>query len=376
MKKVFTLHRLLLLVLAFCLVLPGKACRFTVREIGFSVLSQTTYTLLIVDPTINESNATYQQLKRASRQSNIQVMLLHPSDDAMHPLIAQAKAQGITFPNAILCGPNDRFLPLYDASTYSLRTLKNKFEKEVIQSPLRQSLLENVHQTFAYVISVDGKDGDLNEQVYQQIDEACTRITDIMPIMPKKVESAPLVLTVPQSDFEKERVLLWSIGIDSIPQEPQAVVVYGRGRFMGTALTTEEISRDYVYKYLAMIGADCECNLDRKWMLGTQLPLLWDEHTRQHLATALTFDVDNPAILAEMSRILAKEEIGDAAAATGFTPETIDLDQAFGTDKEDKYMPTEEDDELMSTIYALTITFVVLFVLGVIISMYILRKKR
>ena len=42
------------------------------------------------------------------------------------------------------------------------------------------------------------------------------------------------------------------------------------------------------------------------------------------------FDVDNPMILAEMSRILAKESLSETTGSVAFAPETIDLDEVFG----------------------------------------------
>ena len=76
---------------------------------------------------------------------------------------------------------------------------------------------------------------------------------------------------------------------------------------MGEKVNAGQIREGLLYKYMSMIGADCECGLDRKWMLGKQIPLLWPSVSRQTLATNLGFDVDNPMLLSEMSMILAKE---------------------------------------------------------------------
>ena len=58
--------------------------------------------------------------------------------------------------------------------------------------------------------------------------------------------------------------------------------------------------------------------------------MLWNKDSRQYLTKLLGFDVDNPMILAEMSRILAKETLADATGSVAFAPETIDLDEVFG----------------------------------------------
>ena len=100
---------------------------------------------------------------------------------------------------------------------------------------------------------------------------------------------------------------------------------------MGEALNYDQVMDGGLYKYMSMIGADCECGLDRKWMLGHQIPLYWPVETRQYLTNLIGFDVDNPMILAEMSRIMAKETLSDASGSVAFAPESIDLDEVFGS---------------------------------------------
>ncbi len=373
MKLVFGKIILILTLAGF--TFQSEACRFTVREIGFSVLSQTNYSLVVVDGSASWNQPEFKAMKEIARESNIQILLLDPKADASNPLLTKAKELRMSFPNAFLCRPDKEIYPLFDSSSdYNRTTLKNLFIKEVIQSPVRKQLLEGIHNTFAYVISIDGNDEARNQKAKQCIEEACKRVKDIMPLMPKEVENPPCILTLPAKNREQERILLWSLGMGTTSDEPHAIVVYGRGRFMGSALSYEQIQEETVYRYLAMIGADCECNLDRKWMLGTQLPLLWDGKVRQNLAKSLNFDVDNPSILAEMSRIMTKEVIADNSSAASFAPETIDLDEAFGSSS-DKPKAEVEDEADNSMIYILFITLAVLLAVVGLVSVLILKKK-
>jgi hypothetical protein len=146
---------------------------------------------------------------------------------------------------------------------------------------------------------------------------------------------------------------LWSLGIDRIPDEPLAFVLYGRGMIIGEALDYKQILEGGLYKYMSMIGADCECGLDKKWMLGSQVPMLCDKNSKQYLAELLGFDVDNPMILAEISRILAKETLSDATGSVAFAPESIDLDEVFGKAKEIKSpdITTEPENKTNRTLF-------------------------
>ena len=80
-------------------------------------------------------------------------------------------------------------------------------------------------------------------------------------------------------------------------------------------------------------------------MLGNQIPLLWPSESRQLLANDVGFDVDNPMILAEMSRILAKETNPDVAGDVGYGIEVIDLNTAFNEIPEIDYDETESDQK-------------------------------
>ena len=114
---------------------------------------------------------------------------------------------------------------------------------------------------------------------------------------------------------------------------------------MGEAVDAQKVIENRLYKLMSMIGADCECGLDRRWMLGNQIPLLWPSESRQLLANDVGFDVDNPMILAEMSRILAKETNPDVAGDVGYGIEVIDLNTAFNEIPEIDYDETDSDQK-------------------------------
>ena len=199
-----------------------------------------------------------------------------------------------------------------------------------------------------------------------------------MPHMPKQVGKGPKMIVVSNDQFEKEKVMLWSFGIDEIPDHPIAFVVYGKGRIMGDSIDYSNIRKDKVYKLLSIIGADCECGLDRKWMLGYQMPLNWPVKTRQKLSDILGFDVDNPMVLTEMSRILAIENrIAADPDGISFEPVVIDLDKEFNDvpeieHNEDSNKITEGIDSTSIIIYSL---IVILFLIGIGVFVVLRRKN-
>jgi hypothetical protein len=304
--------------------LAASACRFTVREIGFSTLSQDIYTLAVIDENANPNDSFWKDFHRQNKDCNIRLDILNPAVDKEHPIIIAAKEKGISFPATVLVSP-DRRIFLFGETDFL------KIYKKVKDSFLREKMRLNYPEVFAVVFWVNGKDADKNKLIKTKIRQECDAIENIMPSMPKIVKRGPIWMEISGKDFQKESLLLWSLKLESVPEEPEAFVLYGRGRIMGEKLNFKQIMDGGLYKYMSMIGADCECALDRAWMLGHQIPLFWPAETRQHLVKLVGFDVDNPMILAEMSRILTMVKISDASGSVAFAPESIDLDEVFGS---------------------------------------------
>ncbi|MCK5774883.1 MAG: hypothetical protein KAH25_01845, partial [Bacteroidales bacterium] len=229
----------------------------------------------------------------------------------------------------------------------------------------------------AAIILIEGRNITENDIARAKVSSACDRIENIMPHMPKQVKRGPKMILVSNGQFEEEKVMLWSLGLDKTPEHPTAFVVYGKGRIMGDRIDYLEIQKGTVFKLLSIIGADCECGLDRKWILGYQMPIDWPAKTRQNLSDILGFDVDNPMVLTEMSRILAIEN-NFAADPDGisFEPIIIDLDKEFNDvpeieHNEDTNKNKESIGSTSIIIYSLLITLILIGI-GVFI---VLRKK-
>ena len=90
-----------------------------------------------------------------------------------------------------------------------------------------------------------------------------------------------------RDEFSQEQVLLWNLGLDAETIDaPAAAVFYGRARRMGPLLEGEDVSERNLTGLLSIIGADCECGLDRSWMQGDMLLAKWDEAIQTKVAKA------------------------------------------------------------------------------------------
>jgi hypothetical protein len=349
------LRLILVTILFVCLELNAVACRFTVREIGFSTLSQDTYSLVIIDENANASESKWKEFHNQLAVANIKLVILHPEKDGEHPFVKKAISKKHKFPVSLLIGPNERMLRLNSDPIADMMD-------EVLDSSIRHRLRSEFSDTFCVIIWIEGKDISLNNEIENIIEKECEQIENIMPHMPKEVKIGPVSIRIDNERMQKEKVLLWSLGIDEPPDEPRAVVLYGRGRMIGEMVQTSSMRTGMLYKYMSMIGADCECGLDRKWMLGSQIPLLWSAENRQQLANEIGFDVDNPMILAEMSRILAKEVNGNISDEVGYGIEVIDLNEAFDHVPEMSYENQESDESL--NVMIISLGFIIVIILG------------
>ncbi|TKG96501.1 hypothetical protein EYV94_04430 [Puteibacter caeruleilacunae] len=349
-----------ILAVMMCIGLTASACRFTVREIGFSTLSRDMYSLVVMTDQSYEDIENWKKCERRLVDSNIRMVLLHPEDDATHPFTKLIKRKYVRLPSYVLIAPDDHMLKLSRSSL-------NEVVETVLESPVRTKLRTAVPDGFAVILWVHGKKYNDNNEMRKIVKDARARIVNVMPHMPKEVKNGPFIQEISEEIFQKEKILMWSLGLMDIPDRPQAFILYGRGRMMGGAVALKNAREGYLFKLLSMIGADCECGLDRKWMLGDQVPLLWNKKDQKQLVDIVGFDVDNPMILAEMSRIIDKETNPDVAGEVSFGPDVIDLNEAFKSSEDEIKPVLRESEESIDWKYFILILIVIIVVVGILL---------
>jgi hypothetical protein len=167
-------------------------------------------------------------------------------------------------------------------------------------------------------------------------------IADMQKSMPKPFENPPHLIVMTRDQVDSEQVLLWSLGWK--PQQkgqPVAAILYGRGRMMGKLLSGKLLKNEYAYNLMTIVGADCECGLDRTWILGSMTPIRWDRKDRKEVVKWHRFDAENPSVKAEMSQILSISpgkagKIGNNTLY-GYTESAIDIIKSY----ESKQEPTK-----------------------------------
>ncbi|NLP09228.1 hypothetical protein GX408_02410 [bacterium] len=323
---------LLGLLLTLCIA-DATACRYTVREIGYSRAYASPYQLLLPMPE-GFPEALRSEAEKLCRtalgDANISARLAGRRE--RDSLLAAHSEPRDKENEALLISPHGRILRY--GIPLTLDTWKSALW-DILDwaclSPVRKQINQQLTQSFCVVLLLPGSDSRENALYQARVEQSILEIKKIMPSLPKPVSQAPALLILNQDQMRQEDVLLWSLECDTQTAHPRAAVIYGRARRLGPVLEQETFTEQNLLSLLALVGADCECGLDRSGILGLMLPSRWGGGLQQAVADELGFDVENPAVLMEMEQILslnAPAPAGHAKAAdmiASYREELVDL---------------------------------------------------
>ena len=285
---------------------PVLACRYNVRDIAFTELTVNSYYLFAYTnkDTPEEFGGGFKELSTKNFfNSNIKAEVVNVDEQPDHPALKYIDSLQIdSFPKIILISSDDRAKVVGDNP--SMESIGSVTES-IVFSPMRYKIIENCIETYGVVFLIEGKNAEQNEEAREMAEGAVEAITGRMSSLPKAVSKPPVMLVLPQNSAGAETHLLWSLGIEST-KEASVAVLHGRARIIGPVLKGAEISEKKITYILSAIGADCECGLDRKWMQGRSIPLVWDKEIQTRVAKNLGFDPESPMVKMEMSRIIGR----------------------------------------------------------------------
>jgi hypothetical protein len=307
---------ILLVILTVIFQFPLHACRYTVREIGYADFGVNPYRLyFFYDSTTPEDQVkTFRRVTYAALyDANVVVELVNIEKDTNSVGLEFLKIHPTQkLPATVLVSPDGRSLAFeFPVGAGEFKNSVWEQIENIVTSPLRRQILPRLAQTYGAALLVEGTDAAQNRQAREIVQKAIAEIKKMLGQMPKTVDKPPELVTLPFNQRNSEKVLLWSLGSDLNQTAPQVAILYGRGRRMGPILSGENLTENNLLNLLGLIGADCECGLDRAWLLGMMFPLRWPTELREQLVKQLGFDVENPAVKSEMSQILAISQAGN-----------------------------------------------------------------
>lgn len=288
------------------------ACRYNVREVGFVDLGIEPYHFCayVNRDTPADVNSTFEQILNATlMDTNIEFEIVDIDRHKDHPAVKYLDSEEVqAFPSALLVSPDGQTLavPVTKPGEPFEQTLRSALD-DMLLSPKRKEILQRAAQAYGVVLVIDGPDAEENKKAKQAASAVIKQVGEQMQWMPKPIAHPPVLVEVDSESLSREKVLLWSLGLDPNDiDQPHAAVLYGRGRWIGPMFVGEQITEDNLAAVLFVIGADCECGFDHRWLQGTMLPARWDEKLQAQAAESLGFDPENPMIKAEISWIVRR----------------------------------------------------------------------
>jgi hypothetical protein len=307
--------RALLFVIAFLTAAEGEnvwACRYNVRETGFVDLGVETYRLCFFvgqETPVRDLPRLDQTVREVLMDSRLVHEIVKLDEEPDHPALRYLDSREQSSPReaaVTLFSPRGLVLQT-DIDWLSVgeeKTLRSQVDK-LIRSPLRTRVVEKLATAYGVVLLIEGIDPRKNDRAAQAARKAVEVIEEEMEFMPKPINHGPVVMTLSQDKLAEEEVLLWSLGLQDEPvTEPYAVVLYGRGRWIGPLLRGAEINEDILINILSIVGADCQCGLDPRIIRGVGLPVAWDEQLQAMVVEDLGFDPENPMVRIEVGQIM------------------------------------------------------------------------
>ncbi|MBN2137655.1 MAG: hypothetical protein JW720_07605 [Sedimentisphaerales bacterium] len=312
---------------------PLSACRYNVRETGFIDLGSDPYILCayIDANTPPDITAAFRSIAdTALTQTNITFQLLDTDRQKDHPAYSRLDPNSQSPPALVLISPDGQALPvpITETSKPFDAALRSAIDN-LIESPGRTEILLAVAKTYGAILLIEGPNAEPNAAAKKAAAAAVRLVASQMKNMPKEIAQPPALTVMDHNSLADERILLWSIGLqpDDV-NEPIAIVLYGRARWVGPLFRGEQISEDRLAELLSVIGADCECGFDYRWLLGTMLPAKWTPQIHAHAVKSLGFDPESPMVKMEITSIVSRAMPGYAYAASpvGYQELIIDTD--------------------------------------------------
>ncbi|MEK6247613.1 MAG: hypothetical protein N2C12_05490 [Planctomycetales bacterium] len=355
---------LLALLVWMCSFTTVEACKYTVRDVAFVDLGEQLYRLFLVTKEGDHdslSAALGQAAKSVLSDANVVAELVELDKTSDHAAADYALSAGVTtYPAAILVSPDDRSLQLpWEVSAESdVKQLKTLLGK-LVESPRRKEIFGQVLDVHSVILVIDGNDEAINDEVKELAEQLIPQVSDALELMPKPIKHPPHLIHLTQEEARTEQILLWSLGVELADTSPaQIALVFGRGRQLGPVLRFPEDKHQQLIHSLSVVGQDCECGLDRRWMQGQMIPHAWTSDDEVTAMQKLNFDPGNPLVKMEIDRILRRgpgsspggrdsiQQPGEIAAALGY--HEIVLDDLEEVDQE-RINPPQEQPAIVAT---------------------------
>lgn len=339
---------------------PVLACRYSVRDTGFVDLDQPPWKLRAIGLSDSQETLWLQSARSRFLDSNLQFQSGPDAQENSTPRGEPATNKAPS-PAIELLALDHRSLALARGTELPTQPdAISEFLERVAASSVRDDLHEQLLRSFAVLVLIEGTEAPKNTVARRAAEEAIRAFIPLLGSLPKPVDVPPRLIALPSARIAAERILVWSLGFSPEPtEEPRLAVLFGRGRSLGPPIEGPLITRTALSERLALVGQDCECDLDRSWLQGPVFPARWDGTRQTAAARLLGFDPENPLVRTEVTRIVLRGPeagLGRRTVTSGLDPlglgyreESVDVSRNEAADPSEPTTPTETEHTASTT---------------------------
>jgi hypothetical protein len=296
-----------------CATQPATACRYNVRDTGFVDLGASYYEFAWTGPVSAPGNLLSESdveklkpsdsLREALRDTNLLFLQKRSAQETPPGATSQPPADDENPAVQItIAAPDGRELSLPCPGDVDSLAMVAR----LVDSPLQRELIDRLLNCHSVVLLVEGVDEAKNKAARDLIKQTLEETQKASALWPKPIDHPPEMALLPQSEKNKERLLLWCLEVDTDVPDPQFVVLFGRGRKLGPVLTLDEVHAGELSGLLSVISMDCECEYNVAPLVGPMIPHRWTTEHEAQVARLLDFDPGNPLVQSEVRHILTR----------------------------------------------------------------------
>jgi hypothetical protein len=237
------------------------------------------------------------------RESNVltEVVDVRDKESSLPSELHQQLRQAKTLPAAILIANDDRTYRFDPNDADPSLDSVMKITAAVMDSPIRRGLQTTLVDSWCVIVFAPGSDAKANEAARAAIARSARKLLGTSTELGKVIDKAPKIIELSRTTKD-ESVVLWSLGlvregevVDKLPA--RVVILAGRGETRGPTIEGDDINETDMTDLLTMLGRSCSCTTSPKWLIGTAIPLSWDDATKRAAKTQLGFDPLDPKVL-------------------------------------------------------------------------------
>ena len=305
------------------------ACPYSIRDSAFIGRgSRVPFRLVFLSTSTTPGNDKLgEAVKTASaawlRDSNVVARVVEldgPEKNEIPTTLQESYSDNSLLPAAILFSPSGDILDLgqLELGEKPVETVMEMMGP-IVESPLRMGLQEKLVKHWCVIVFVPGTDAKQNAAALADIEFSAKALVGQKTELNKSIDTAPLILTL-DSQKQEERVVLWSLGLESPEGEKErparVLALAGRGETRGPTLEGKNIDKVKMSELLEMLGRSCSCTTSPVWLIGKAIPLTWSPEIRSMATLQLGFDPLDPEVLRSIKG--EKKKPGELAGLGGF----------------------------------------------------------